>query len=464
MPYYPICFSIPESKIVPACPTKKKFKAGIVAGDRSTYVFDREEDYYQDYRDSYFAVTKHKGGWDCLRHYEILGNGCIPYFENLENMPTTTMTLFPKDIVLETNRLYEEMVMDPEKQADESFLQRCRVSIEGLLFHTRTYLSSAAIANYVLSRSGHSHVTSILFLSGDTYQDYLRCLVLGAFKTKFQTDCHDYPIIKHIYNDFTGHGDMGTCKGFTFTNIVPRSYHDDSRDHTVTEDIVGRRYDLVVYGSLHRGLPFHDLVTAFYLPTEIIYLCGEDICRHVVCDSCIAKEKIDKRQSHIFVRELYSLQYYLVHGKDGARCRTMIDELRKGGFDLFQVKWMTEPVSDAVRRHRQCLQDIVEKNQDFGVVMEDSVHFESNVHNNVGMYIQILNQDHAGWDIMFPDYHHVRNVTSRCPGEPVSTEFYIITRKCALKLYRLCDGGGDGSSSWLESLMDRLHVQSYKTV
>jgi hypothetical protein len=28
-----------------------------------------------------------KGGWDCLRHYEIIGNGCMPYFENIEKCP-----------------------------------------------------------------------------------------------------------------------------------------------------------------------------------------------------------------------------------------------------------------------------------------------------------------------------------------------------------------------------------------
>ena len=39
-----------------------------------------ESDYYKDYQRSYFAITCKKGGWDCLRHYEILANAVSPTF------------------------------------------------------------------------------------------------------------------------------------------------------------------------------------------------------------------------------------------------------------------------------------------------------------------------------------------------------------------------------------------------
>ena len=40
----------------------------------------------------YFWITI-KAGWDCLRHYEILMNGCIPYFrpKRLSNDCITTL-------------------------------------------------------------------------------------------------------------------------------------------------------------------------------------------------------------------------------------------------------------------------------------------------------------------------------------------------------------------------------------
>lgn len=37
-----------------------------------------EHRYYDDYSRSYFAVTRRKGGWDCMRHYEILAAGTHP--------------------------------------------------------------------------------------------------------------------------------------------------------------------------------------------------------------------------------------------------------------------------------------------------------------------------------------------------------------------------------------------------
>ena len=106
---YPIAFSIPEEKIVTEIPTKSKFIAEInpYGVGLNTYIFKTEKDYYSDYKSSLFAVTRKKGGWDCMRHYEILACGCIPIFENLEQCPENTMFNFPKSIILNTNNFYK---------------------------------------------------------------------------------------------------------------------------------------------------------------------------------------------------------------------------------------------------------------------------------------------------------------------------------------------------------------------
>ena len=44
-------------------------------------------------------------GWDCFRHYEILGNGAIPYFLDLESSPKQTMALLPKALLLKARAL-----------------------------------------------------------------------------------------------------------------------------------------------------------------------------------------------------------------------------------------------------------------------------------------------------------------------------------------------------------------------
>jgi hypothetical protein len=46
-----------------------------------------------------------KAGWDCMRHYEILGNNCIPYFVGLEDCPKNTLANLPKELLLEAKDL-----------------------------------------------------------------------------------------------------------------------------------------------------------------------------------------------------------------------------------------------------------------------------------------------------------------------------------------------------------------------
>ena len=55
---------------------------------------------FKPYSNSIFAITNKKLGWDCLRHYEILMNGCIPLFLNIEDCPKLTLTTLPKDRLL----------------------------------------------------------------------------------------------------------------------------------------------------------------------------------------------------------------------------------------------------------------------------------------------------------------------------------------------------------------------------
>lgn len=101
----PISFSIPESKIIKQVPIKTKDFAFIHPGSceshwpqdsRKTHIYTKEEDYYNDYQQSRFAFTCKKGGWDCMRHYEILANGCIPIFTDIENCPRLTLTTLDK--------------------------------------------------------------------------------------------------------------------------------------------------------------------------------------------------------------------------------------------------------------------------------------------------------------------------------------------------------------------------------
>jgi hypothetical protein len=99
----PIYFAIPEESVLTTVPKKTKEYATIIPGDYTTYIYDTELEYARGYQEAYFGITHKKGGWDCLRHYEILMNGCIPYFPDILYCPSTTMVSFPKKLVLECN-------------------------------------------------------------------------------------------------------------------------------------------------------------------------------------------------------------------------------------------------------------------------------------------------------------------------------------------------------------------------
>jgi hypothetical protein len=91
----PIAFSVPEEKIVSALPSKEKLLGAHIVdvevaervGASTSDVFQRESDYYHDLQVSRFGITTKRAGWDCLRHYEIAANGCVPCFRDLDQKP-----------------------------------------------------------------------------------------------------------------------------------------------------------------------------------------------------------------------------------------------------------------------------------------------------------------------------------------------------------------------------------------
>jgi hypothetical protein len=137
----PISFAIPGSKITETVPAKSKDWGSIIPGKKSTYIFFNEADYYKDYQESKYGLTMKKAGWDCLRHYEILANGCIPYFEKIEKCPGFTLTSLPKDFIYRSNLLIKSNKMT-EKLVSEY--------IHFYLEWTKKYLTTTALAKYVL--------------------------------------------------------------------------------------------------------------------------------------------------------------------------------------------------------------------------------------------------------------------------------------------------------------------------
>ena len=290
---FPISFSIPVCKVLPnnsSC-DKTKLLSSLIPGEVSTYIYPTEDLYYQEYQRSWFAVTRAKAGWDCLRHYEILANGCIPLFVDIENCPENTMFSMPKKMLIEAHHLYDEMKGKDIKELDGVLLKKALELRGRLLAHTQEFLTTKATAHYLLSKSNNSSVTSVLFLSGSASPDYLRCLTLHGLKSVLGAKCHDFPKIQHIYKGNFSHL---YGKGMSYTNLLPSELHDNKADNTIERDITEKKYDLVIYGSFHRGMLFYDLVNQHYSPDKIILFCGEDF------HECTAKTF----NHPVFVREL----------------------------------------------------------------------------------------------------------------------------------------------------------------
>lgn len=294
----PITFSIPESKIVSLENDnlkKTKLLSDLIPGQIETYIYNTEEDYYNEYKKSLFAITSKKAGWDCMRHYEIIANGCIPYFPDIKKCPKNTMALFPKDLIIEGNNLYEKIIKKDNELSEED-KNDCNKLINKLLKYTREHLTCKKIAEYILKKTNNTEISKILYLSGDLYSDYLRCLTLIGFKELLGKECHDYPKVEHIYKSNTIESNNLYGKGFSYSNILNDDLHNDEYDKTIIRDIINEKYDLIIYGSYMRGIPYYDIIENYYKPNKIIMMCGEDKLYPY-------KHWIDKGH-YVFIREM----------------------------------------------------------------------------------------------------------------------------------------------------------------
>ena len=100
----PIQFSFPEQMIQEIKNKTIDFASlvpvnGIWNSEHSkSYIYNDEQSYYDAYSESRFAYTTKKGGWDCLRHYEILMCNSLPYFLDIEKCPENTLFKYPKEL------------------------------------------------------------------------------------------------------------------------------------------------------------------------------------------------------------------------------------------------------------------------------------------------------------------------------------------------------------------------------
>lgn len=137
----PISFGFPTTKIVNLSKNKTKMYATCVPGLKNTYIFKDENSYYEDYQCSFYGITMKKAGWDCMRHYEIMGNYCIPWFIDLDKCPKNTLIQFPKELLLEAKYLTRSFSED-----------RYYLILNEIFTYFKNNLTTKKVAEYVMSK------------------------------------------------------------------------------------------------------------------------------------------------------------------------------------------------------------------------------------------------------------------------------------------------------------------------
>jgi len=97
---FPTGFGIPEERIRPisfeikdqlyqkTVPDHAIFREiGDLGGGFSHHKFTDENEYYMDLSRSWFGLSSKKGGWDTLRHYEIIAAGALLLFRDYNQKP-----------------------------------------------------------------------------------------------------------------------------------------------------------------------------------------------------------------------------------------------------------------------------------------------------------------------------------------------------------------------------------------
>ena len=204
---YPLSYCIPDECIVDfeqVARQKTKEIAWLIPGDRSTYTFGPEDEaeYNKMYQNALFAHTTKKGGWDCLRHYEILANGCIPLYKNLENCPSLTLTTFPKTLLLEARDRLIPWNYD-NKPLYDRYLQK-------ILDHMRTHCSASATVQYFfhcLPKEIQEKTRNVLLVMGNCGVNYTRETFWIGMKRTIQNlggVAVEYPRIDFLYKNYKG--------------------------------------------------------------------------------------------------------------------------------------------------------------------------------------------------------------------------------------------------------------------
>lgn len=259
---FPLSYSIPLKFVQNAKEIKKtRLFSPLIPGNKKTYIYKDEISYNKNYRDSYFSITYKKGGYDCLRHYEILANNSIPYYIDIDKIPNKTMTTFPKSIV--------KNAMKSLHDSRENF-EIFDKYIHDLNTYTLNNLTCEKMANNFIklinNLNNKKSQKNVLMLSNGGFNYSTMTLAYGL-RQKLGDNFIDFPKINHLY----------TKRQF---NLYLEDDIEIDRNN-ISDKIKNKFYDYIILGPIGpdehwEKNNYEDLVLSSYKKTEIIYIFGGD--------------------------------------------------------------------------------------------------------------------------------------------------------------------------------------------
>lgn len=287
---HPLPYCIPDELVVDHNVLTKKTRkvASLIPGESSTYTFGvgDQDKYYEMYQTSLFAHTKKKGGWDCLRHYEILANGCIPIYEDLEHCPKSMMTTFPKELIQEACNVLLPWNYN-NKPLYDSYVMR-------ILNHVSMNCTTSAQTSYFLQKmSKIKQPRNVLMIRCNDGINYSRELFWIGMKRFIQSRggvAFEYPKMDYLYDDYNKDRSYLYGNGFTYSKRLKSGSETIDSYKEMLERIENRFFDLIIFGKvgpdeLEEGsipkLPLWNHIFKKYGKHEIAFIYGGDETTHM---------------------------------------------------------------------------------------------------------------------------------------------------------------------------------------
>jgi hypothetical protein len=256
--YYPISFSWPKTFDEPQ---STKTNAVSFTVPYIPYSYQNSEDYYREYAHSSLAITQRKGGWDCFRHLEIIGAGCIPLFLSAEKIPKYTMIHYPKSLFVAVRKNYKKRAILPSREVAKR-----------LADYANRNLTSRAMCNYFAKLADfniESHDT-ILFVDSElaASPDYLSVLNFIGLKQVYGHQVQSlYEEPDYVYTDTTQDVSKLYGRGFGYTKVLERTQRPSE---SLNEP------KIVVVSNLERDLSLVDTLMTSYPNSKFVLFWGSD--------------------------------------------------------------------------------------------------------------------------------------------------------------------------------------------